>query len=372
MKILLLSAYDAMSHGYWRKGLVDTFPEYDWTVLTLTPRYFNWRLRGNSLSWALGEREVLEAGYDLLVCTSMTDLSALKGMMPALSRIPTLCYFHENQFAYPQADTQHKSVEPKILNLYTALAADQVLFNTAYNRETFLKGVDQLLKKLPDHIPPGVVERLRECSAVLPVPLPDVVFKQHSSAFLDEPLQIVWNHRWEYDKSPERFFQALGFLKEKGVSFKVHVVGQSFRKVPEVFASAKVEFADEIGSWGYVETVEEYRTLLQSSDVVVSTAIHDFQGIAILEAVAAGCYPLVPDRLAYPELFPARHRYGSFENSPEKEARLLADGLAELAAMKAGGEELAAPDVQGLSWHSLRPCYQEWLEQLGSTSYRSH
>ncbi|MGI9281495.1 MAG: tRNA-queuosine alpha-mannosyltransferase domain-containing protein [Endozoicomonas sp.] len=364
MKILLLSAYDAMSHAYWRKGLVTAFPEYDWTVLTLPPRYFNWRLRGNSLSWALGEREVLEAGYDLLVCTSMTDLSALKGMVQALSSIPTICYFHENQFAYPQADTQHKSVEPKILNLYTALAADHVLFNTAYNRETFLGGASQLLKKLPDHVPSGVVEQLRKCSSVLPVPLPDSVFEQHSVPDTLQPLQILWNHRWEYDKAPERFFMALDHLKEQGVAFQVHVVGQSFRKVPDVFARAKEQLSDELGCWGYVERVEDYRKLLQSADVVVSTAIHDFQGIAVLEAVAAGCYPLVPDRLAYPELFPLKHRYRSYEQDPEQEARVLARALSELATTKASGKALKAPDVQGLSWHALKPCYQEWLEQV--------
>ena len=149
MKILLLSAYDAMSHRYWRKGLVAAFPEHQWTILSLPPRYFSWRMRGNSLSWAFGEREVLEQDYDLLVCTSMTDLSALKGMVPRLARVPTLCYFHENQFAYPQSTDQKQSVEPLILNIYTALAADQVLFNTTYNRDTFLQGVEKLLKKTP-------------------------------------------------------------------------------------------------------------------------------------------------------------------------------------------------------------------------------
>ncbi|KEQ17055.1 tRNA-queuosine alpha-mannosyltransferase domain-containing protein [Endozoicomonas numazuensis] len=364
MKILLLSAYDAMSHAYWRKGLVAAFPEYDWTVLTLPPRYFNWRLRGNSLSWALGEREVLESGYDLMICTSMTDLSALKGLVPALSSIPTICYFHENQFAYPQADSQHKSVEPKILNLYTALAADQVLFNTAYNRETFFAGVEQLLRKLPDHVPPGVVDQLRERSSVLPVPLPDSVFETHIDAQASQPLQILWNHRWEYDKAPERFFMALTHLKAQGVSFQVHIVGQSFRKIPDVFIKAKESLADELGAWGYIESIEDYRQLLQSCDAVVSSAIHDFQGIAVLEAVAAGCYPLVPDRLAYPELFPQKHRYPSHEQDPAQEARVLAKALSVLALKKASGQPLQAPDVQGLSWHALKPCYQEWIEQL--------
>ena len=90
MRILLLSAYDAHSHRRWRQGLVAAFPEWQWTVLTLPPRYFSWRVRGNSLSWAFSERETLEQPYDVLIATSMTDLSALKGLVPALASVPSL------------------------------------------------------------------------------------------------------------------------------------------------------------------------------------------------------------------------------------------------------------------------------------------
>ncbi|MGI9273686.1 MAG: tRNA-queuosine alpha-mannosyltransferase domain-containing protein [Endozoicomonas sp.] len=361
MKILLLSAYDAMSHRYWRKGLVAAFPEHQWTVLSLPPRYFSWRMRGNSLSWAFGERELLEQYYDLLVCTSMTDLSALKGMVPQLAGVPTLCYFHENQFAYPQSAEQKQSVEPLILNIYTALAADQVLFNTAYNRNTFLEGAEKLLKKLPDHVPANVVQQLRDSSSVLPVPLPDDVFMA-SENDRSGSLQIVFNHRWEYDKAPERFFRALEILKDRKVSFRAHVVGQSFRNVPSVFKHARSHLGENIGTWGYIESVGEYRSLLGESDVVVSTAVHDFQGIAVLEAVAAGCRPVVPDRLAYTELFAHRYRYSSFLDDPEAEAQELAGRLQALAEHKEAGQWEDVPDMRGLSWQSLRPCYQQWLE----------
>ena len=101
MRILLLSAYDADSHIYWRKGLVAHLPEHQWTVLTLPGRYFSWRMRGNSMSWAFSEYETLSQPYDLVIATSMTDLSALRGFVPSLANTPTLVYFHENQFAYP-------------------------------------------------------------------------------------------------------------------------------------------------------------------------------------------------------------------------------------------------------------------------------
>jgi len=155
MKVLLLSAYDAASHRHWRETLVAQFPEWDWQVLTLPARYFAWRIRGNSLSWAFGQRELLEQPYDLVIATSMTDLSALRGMVPVLAQIPTLVYFHENQFAYPESGREYGSVEPKVLNIYTALAADYVLFNSGYNRNSFLAGAQALLKKLPDQVPAG-------------------------------------------------------------------------------------------------------------------------------------------------------------------------------------------------------------------------
>ncbi len=159
-------------------------------------------------------------------------------------------------------------------------------------------------------------------------------------------------------------YRALQILKNRKVSFKIHVVGQRFRQIPPVFGEMHQSLADRIGYWGFIDSVDEYRSLLQKSDVVLSTAIHDFQGIAVLEAVAAGCVPLVPDRLAYPELFAKRFRYSSIESDIEKEAEILAERLELMGRAKEQGKSLIAPDIKGLGWKALRPFYQRWINSL--------
>jgi glycosyltransferase involved in cell wall biosynthesis len=361
-RVLLLSAYDAHSHRRWRRGLVAACPDWDWTVLALPPRHFAWRVRGNSLSWAFSERHTLEQPYDAIVATSMTDLSALKGMVPALAMIPSLVYCHENQFAYPHQPEHIPRSEPRITGLYAMLAADRVLFNSDYNRTSLLEGARALLAQMPDAVPRGVVDRLAEKTAVLPVPLEEIWFAappRHNG-----PFTLVWNHRWEFDKAPERLFAALLKLKGAGVDFRIHVTGQQFRRQPAVFADMKARLGDCIGQWGFVEATANYAQVLRESHVVLSTALHEFQGLAVLEATACGCYPLVPDRLAYPELFPDACRYASYPDEPARECEAMADALLGLNEQYRQGGLPAAPGVTALAWKELVRTYRHEIESV--------
>jgi glycosyltransferase involved in cell wall biosynthesis len=178
------------------------------------------------------------------------------------------------------------------------------------------------------------------------------------------PLTIVWNHRWEYDKAPERMFAALLKLHDDGVDFRVHVIGQQFREQPPVFAEMRPLLESHIGEWGMVEPDTEYQKLLQQSHVVLSTTLHEFQGLAVLEAVAAGCVPLVPDRLAYPEFIADDYRYPSYPDDPVRESEVIAVQLKALAQNHQNGVLAKPPNLSKISWSQLRADYEKEIRAL--------
>lgn len=366
MRVLVLSAYHADSHRSWLDGLMRYLPDIDWTVLSLPPRYFSWRIRGNSLTWAMLNREILAADYDVVMATSMTDLSALRGLVPELCRWPTVVYFHENQFAYPQRQQQRLGVEPQILNMYTALAADRVVFNSEYNRQTMLEGCDHLLAKLPDYAPREHVARQLSLATVLPVGIASCVGRHSSRSSPESRLKVLWNHRWEYDKGPDRLLALMRECDRRGLPLDVYIAGQQFRQRPQEFAQIEALMAKsatlDLQQFGYVEQTQQYQEMLSTCDVVISTAIHDFQGLAVLQAVAAGCAPLVPDRLCYPEWFAAGFRYPHSQDAVA-EASAAAEKLEQLSVAKRSGN-LPVADVSFLTWRQLAPQYRQLLEDL--------
>ena len=323
--ILLLSAYDAGSHKRWREQFVASQPEFQWDTLVLPPRFFRWRIRGNALTWL--NAPAMHQPCDLLIATSMVDLASLKGFHPHLARTPCLLYMHENQFAYPDSGRQHSSAEPRMVNLYSAIAADRVLFNSAWNRDSFLEGAEAFLKRMPDGVPEGLIAGIGAKSAVLPVPIEDRLFEGAKRQLNTSCPHLLWNHRWEYDKAPDRLLLLLNALEEKGQDFRLSLVGEQFRKAPPAFEQIRQRHQARILNWGFLPDRAAYDQLLGQADFVISTALHDYQGLSVLEAMASGCAALVPDRLAYPEYVPDQQRYASHDSDPGAEAEAAAQTL---------------------------------------------
>ncbi len=355
MRVLLLSAYTAVSHRHWAQGLMERIRDVEWTLLELPPRHFRWRIRGNPLTWCLKEHETLSSRYDVVLATSTVDLATLVGLYPQLGAARRIVYFHENQFAYPESEDQHPQGEARMVNLYSALAADRVVFNSAFNRDSFIDGARDFLKRMPENLPAAApLERLRERAQVLPVPI-DPMVEPASTASRGHLL--VWNHRWEYDKNPDDFFSVLFDLAERGVAFELAVMGQRFRRYPAIFDTARQRLADRLVAWG-PQSRDAYRALLDRAAIVVSTTWHEFQGVALMEAAQRGALPLVPDRLCFPELYPEACRY---DGTREGLARRLEEWLLDPSTRP------TVPATRGWEWGALEAAYRDMLGLRGQS-----
>jgi glycosyltransferase involved in cell wall biosynthesis len=154
-------------------------------------------------------------------------------------------------------------------------------------------------------------------------------------------------------------------LQENSVDFRLSVIGERGYHTPKKFAAAEKIFSEHIVNWGYVDSRDEYLKILADADIIVSTAVHEFFGISVVEAIAAGAYPLLPRRLAYPEVLalpehPERECFFYGENADELGAKLL-----EYYSTPGNlwAESPATPDelVSRYYWSKLAPQMAEQL-----------
>jgi glycosyltransferase involved in cell wall biosynthesis len=281
-----------------------------------------------------------------------------------LAACPSVLYFHENQFAYPRSIKQQDIVSAQITSVYSALASDKILFNSEYNRHSFFDGALSLLKKMPDHLNAAkVYERLAQRSEVLPVPVQMPQISSLKPTAKDNAVpELIWNHRWEYDKCPDRLLLLVEELLKRDMAFTLHIVGQQFRQRPKEMEVIAQKLGSRLGRFGYIPDTTEYQQLLARCDFVLSTALHDFQGLSVLEAVAAGCQPLLPNRVAYTEQYPTAFLYKSLIDSPAKEARSAADLIERL--INADKADYKPPRISAFSSEKLIPKYRACFESV--------
>ena len=344
-RILSLQPYYGESHRQFIDGWV-AHSQHDWHLLTLPGRHWKWRMRHAAVEFTQQMKRLADAGesFDAIVTTDMMNAAELKGLMvaacPEYCRLPLVVYFHENQFAYPSqfgpdSPEHQRDQHFGFTNFLSALAADQVWFNSAYNQQSMLYHLENSSRRWPDYSPKAQVNQLLDKFSVeapgIEQPAIDIAdFQKQRSQRRESAsrLRIVWAARWEHDKNPQLLLDSLRQLKKQTDHFEISVIGQQFRKAPSAFEAIKSEFEDHIRHWGFVPSREGYWRVLAESDVFVSTASHEFFGIAAAEAIAVGLHPLFPNDLAYPEM--VKRLLACAETSSPELSRVESDFLYEV------------------------------------------
>ena len=305
MEILAFESWDSGSHQAFRTSLTKC-SRHQWQWLTLPRGHWRIRLRLSAIELAKkhqGEKP------DVIFATSLLSLSDLIALLPgSLADIPRVLYMHEHQGAYPHAEGREepRDAHALVTNLMSILAADCVLWNSAWAKESFLEAVKPLIRMA--HIPKDALGQIESRSHIawppVEVPMrgsPEILHK--AEAAKDRGLTLVaWPHRWEHDKGPMELLDI-----DRTYGQKHHLgwvlLGEQFQEIPEEMNKLLAEAGDRVIHHGWAER-NEYETWLHACDWVLSTATHEYFGMGVVEAMLAGCLPWLPDRLSYPELVP--------------------------------------------------------------------
>ena len=364
MRFLFLEPYYGGSHKDFADGWV-AHSRHEITLMTLPDRFWKWRMRGAALHWV--EKISDLDRYDGLIVSDLMSLAEFKALAGSHCP-PALAYFHESQSSYPLSNEARQDLQCHFTDITTALAADLVVFNSRSHLDGFLARVPQLIAQMPDRRPRWITAALTEKAMV-----------QHPgcwfSATVDpevhrtddqlSPPLIIWNHRWEHDKNPKAFFAALATLKQRNIAFRLALLGENYRRIPDAFTKAKDQFARELVQYGPVSDKAGYHHWLKQGAVVVSTARQENFGIAVVEAVRLGCLPLLPDRLSYPELIPAAMHPLAIYHSPKELVRKLTHMLIN-APQFAETRQKLAEHMARFAWERRVAVFDACLDELAA------
>lgn len=368
LNILVLEPYGGGSHATLYKGW-QKYSRHHFAVLELPGRHWKWRSRHSSLTLALQAKNLAQSGqcFDVIFCSEMLNLAEWRGLASdPLARLPAVVYFHENQFTYPLSPGQKRDYHFAYNNLLSAIAADQIWFNSEFHRADFAAAANAWLRRMPDYPHHESLELALRDSLVLP-PGIDPPGNSNSHRFSSPPV-IGWVARWEHDKRPDRFVQAIRGLVERKFDFRLLVLGKQSSAPDEALRELLQVSGDRVLHCGFEPDRIRYWDLLRQIDIIVSTADHEFFGIAIIEALHAGARPLLPARLSYPEILDPPTM-----TAAEKQACLyLRDQDLEsaleltLTQMNTSGpaNSVSNPDVTRFKWENLAVRYDHAIDRI--------
>jgi len=359
MRLLFLEPFYGGSHRDFADGFIK-HTKHDADLYALPARFWKWRMRGAALHFIRQIKEI--SAYDALICSDLMALADFKALCPGKCP-PVMVYFHENQLTYPVQPGEVRDAHFGFTDITTALAADRVVFNSNTHFNDFFDHLPGFIRMMPDYRPAWAIEKIRSKSAVC-YPGCDFSMAAAPTGPKTENLPLViWNHRWEFDKQPDIFFSALETVAKKGIDFRLAVLGESYDSMPPVFKSVETRFNEKLVHFGYVKDKAAYFKWLKAGTVVVSTAIQENFGIAIVEATRFGCLPLVPNRLVYPELIPDEMHhlclYDTFEQLTAKLSGILT-APQDYAAIR--GQ--LADSMAKYDWRKRIPEFDQALEKI--------
>lgn len=367
LQVVLLEPYFTGSHRAWAEGW-QRHSAHQIHLLTQPGTHWRHRMMASAVPLAemLREHMVTHGRPDVIVASDMVDLATFLGLCrEELAGVPAVMYLHENQLTQPVSPNGMGGRRDRHLgwtNWRSMLAATEVWFNSLWQRDSMIVALRELLAGgRAEDDQTGLMAAAQTTWRTRPVgcDLGDLLTADRISSSVErgEPL-VLWNHRWAHDKGLDVAVASLRSLADQGEQFRVAVVGFDDHHDPRRVHALLGPLGDRVVHQGWLPA-DEYRDLLRSADVVLASARQENFGIAVVEAVSAGCVPVVPDALAYPETIsdPAL-RY-----APGRLTTQLREVLADLEGWRLRTEPVRE-SLSRYDWSEVAPADDAVLEAL--------
>ncbi|MEX2322313.1 MAG: DUF3524 domain-containing protein [Acidimicrobiia bacterium] len=359
--VLLVSPYHSGSHAQWASGYAAA-SRHRVHIVSHEGQFWKWRLSGSAptLAEAVVDHIAEHGAPDAILATSMTDVAGLLGLVRRQVDAPCGLYLHENQITYPTSGRTTTEQRLGLIAWTSLLAADRVAFNSAFHRDSLFAALPGFLNSFPDRRQHHLIESVAARSEVLPVGIDLRRLDSHRPDHGSPPL-LVWNHRWDPDKAPEAFLDLCLDLAES-VDYRVALAGERFVGQGDEYRPLIDRLGDRVVVDRFL-TRDEYDRLLVTADIVVSTAHQEFFGVSVVEAMHAGAFPVLPDRLVYPERVPIELHDRALYRGPAHAVELLRAAVEDIEGTRRVAEGLRA--ITGrFDWGEVAPRYDDWIESM--------
>ncbi|XP_042716821.2 tRNA-queuosine alpha-mannosyltransferase isoform X5 [Chrysemys picta bellii] len=412
MSILLIEAFYGGSH----KQLADLLQEEieECVLYTLPAKKWHWRARTAALyfmqtvpananyRYLKGMKKLCNYGFSLpssqlylfgldpfcllkqrrlciswiLFASSVLNLTELIALRPDFGKLKKVLYFHENQLTYPVQKCQERDFQYGYNQILSCLVADIVVFNSAFNMESFLTSIGKFLKLIPDHRPKDLEKIIRPKCQVLhfPIRFPDVsrFMPEHKLAHLEKITGFRGNEdTYLFRCLPfQQKYRATGSLMKTSSSSpesglceaqsglcttqqeRLQYPLTSLEKLNKSKASASTN--QEVPCQEDKQHVTFNPCNLLSGTDYQQRPLHIVWPHRWIEAVYCGCYPLCPNALVYPEIFPAEYLY----STPEQLFKRLQNFCKRPDIVR---KHLYKGEMDQFSWAALRGKFRSLL-----------
>ena len=314
LKCLAVEPYYGGSHANFIDNLIN-YSNHKWHKLTLPAFHWKWRMRIGA--YLLSEKIQKNENYDILFVSDYLDLACFLGLTKShFEQTTKIIYFHENQLTYPLGISNSRDYHFVITHLTSIHCSNEIWFNSNWHRRDFFTALKTFTKIFPEKKNKEIINFKNTYSKILPLGINNpLIFKTEPRSPI---LSILWNHRWEQDKNPELFYNILKKIKANKVQFNLVLLGKRDNKNSKYYTLVRSHFKEEIIFDSWIENKKDYFTALKKCDIVVSTSIHEFFGLSMLEAICSGCFPILPNSLSYPEIIPKKfHPYFLYDNDKD-------------------------------------------------------